>query len=511
MFSLAITLLLVSVIALVLRKHARRSSTRNRSIAIVVLGDIARSPRMMRHALSFADQQWYVSVFAYGGSKPPTNLLQHPKIQLVNLPEFPDWISSILPRILFVLVIGPLKALYLSASLIWTLLFKATSSSHIMVQNPPAIPTLPMVQLARLILGSKLIIDWHNTAYSILALKLGSERHPMARLAKWIEATFGKHATLHLFVTEAEKSALSQLWGLRGVKKVFYDRPPKSFCRLTVPEIHTFFGRSSFNYDPILQEMFIGSTSALDKETLLSIEGNGTVQMKADRPALLVSSTSWTIDEDFNVLIEALSIYSRARKNKPKSLPKLMCLITGKGPLKEHYLAAISEQSREEGWQEIGIVCQSVWFDEPEDYRKLLGAADLGISLHQSSSGLDLPMKVVDMFGCGLPVCARNFNCLAELVKHRQNGLVFDSAVELSEQLEELLTGFDTADQSPSSSGGSTLGGLRNGIQTVVYGSSETTGDKDDALVHQSSVHSRSWSYWEDEWHQHVFEILRTL
>jgi hypothetical protein len=159
MFSLAITLLLVSVIALVLRKHARRSSTRNRSIAIVVLGDIARSPRMMRHALSFADQQWYVSVFAYGGwpfihlvfeviqiiiicllvppglgSKPPTNFLQHPKIQLVNLPEFPDWISSILPRILFVLVIGPLKALYLSASLIWTLLFKATSSSHIMVQ-----------------------------------------------------------------------------------------------------------------------------------------------------------------------------------------------------------------------------------------------------------------------------------------------------------------------------------------------------------------------------------------
>ncbi|KAA1107424.1 mannosyltransferase [Puccinia graminis f. sp. tritici] len=54
-----------------------------------------------------------------------------------------------------------------------------------MVQNPPAIPTLPIVQLVRLMIGSKLVIDWHNTAYSILALKFGTERHPMVRLAKW--------------------------------------------------------------------------------------------------------------------------------------------------------------------------------------------------------------------------------------------------------------------------------------------------------------------------------------
>lgn len=51
-------------------------------------------------------------------------------------------------------------------------------------QNPPAIPTLPVVKLASLLRGSKVMIDWHNTGYSVLALRLG-ETHPVVKLAKW--------------------------------------------------------------------------------------------------------------------------------------------------------------------------------------------------------------------------------------------------------------------------------------------------------------------------------------
>lgn len=75
-----------------------------------------------------------------------------------------------------------------------------------------------------------------------------------------------------------------------------------------------------------------------------------------------------------------------------------------------------------------------------------LGCADVGVSLHQSSSQLDLPIKVLDMFGAGLPVCSRfypwllpvvllhfdmHYSLASELVKSDVNGFVFATPEEL--------------------------------------------------------------------------------
>lgn len=128
--------------------------------------------------------------------------------------------------------------------------------------------------------------------------------------------------------------------------------------------------------------------------------------MRPDRPALIVSSTSWTPDEDFTVLISALDTYQRLLQNN-RSLPRLLVLVSGKGgPLLSSFLSTVHEREASGTWTSITV--RTTWL-AMEDYPVFLGSADVGVSLHGSSSGLDLPMKVVDLFGCGVPVLARNF------------------------------------------------------------------------------------------------------
>ena len=85
---------------------------------------------------------------------------------------------------------------------------------------------------------------------------------------------------------------------------------------------------------------------------------------------------------------------------------------------------------------------KSIWL-ESDDYPKLLGCADLGVCLHYSSSGYDLPIKVVDMFSSALPVCAVRYDTINELVKENKNGLLFQTCDELSEQLYSFIDDFN--------------------------------------------------------------------
>ena len=76
-----------------------------------------------------------------------------------------------------------LKAIYLTLSLLLTLLFTLPVPGHVLVQNPPSIPTLIVVYFYTLLTSSRFIIDWHNYGFTILALKSGPQ-HFLVKLCK---------------------------------------------------------------------------------------------------------------------------------------------------------------------------------------------------------------------------------------------------------------------------------------------------------------------------------------
>ncbi len=98
-----------------------------------------------------------------------------------------------------------------------------------------------------------------------------------------------------------------------------------------------------------------------------------------------------------------------------------MILVTGDGARRAEF------ERRFAGLPARRIQLRARWL-EPDDYPRVVGSADLGLCLHRSSSGLDIPMKVADLFGAGVPVCALDYGaCLAERVRHGDNGLLFST------------------------------------------------------------------------------------
>jgi len=384
-------------------------------VGVVVLGDLGRSPRMGYHALSLANQGYQVELIGYAGSELPERIRTNENIRVkcIRQPNLPP----IFPKLVAYLF----KALLQSAYLLECLPVIAKLDT-ILVQTPPGIPSLPVLSVYSFLKGTRLVIDFHNYSHTILAMSCGPT-HPLVKLTRILEELFGRTASAAFCVTKAMKADLAENWGIEA--NVLYDRPPDKFRPITQEEKHGLFERLSVDY-PELGGREEGSTRFTKLE-------DGKATLRSDRPGLLVSSTSWTEDEDFSILLDALVTYEARKENE--DLPELLCVITGKGELKEFYLNKISKL----GLKNVRVL--TPWLTA-EDYPLMLAAADIGVSLHTSSSGLDLPMKVVDMFGCGLPVAAKGFPALGELVEDGKTGDIFETSEDLANIITSHFKGF---------------------------------------------------------------------
>lgn len=340
-------------------------------------------------------------------------LREHPNVTLTALPSMPkSWQTS--DKVLFLLT-APVKVLFQAWTLWSTLSYKTRPSQWMLVQNPPSIPTLIIVLAVCRLRNTKLVIDWHNFGYSILSMKLGSD-HPLVRVSRLYELGLARYAYCHIAVTDAMCDVLKRDFGLGNVQAL-HDRPAPLFQILSEAQKHKFL-------------------------TSCDLTSGIVEQILAKKIRLVVSATSWTADEDFSVLLSAMYEYSASATSDMPHLPELLVIVTGKGPLKSYYLRQIEQGERQQKLEMVRV--RTAWLSF-EDYASLLGAADLGVSLHTSSSGVDLPMKVVDMFGAGLPVLGySNFKAWSELVKEDFNGLGFANSEQMAAKLKSL---FDPTDQ----------------------------------------------------------------
>lgn len=298
---------------------------------------------------------------------------------------------------------------------LWRTLRALPPPDLVIVQNPPAFPTLVVTWFSLRRRGVRFVIDWHNLGYTLLRLRLG-QWHPAVRLARWFERRDARRVDANLCVSRGLARFLETRFGVKEAH-VLYDRPAASFAAVDRA------GREQYR-----QALF----------ARLGVRG-GVV-------GFIVCPTSWTEDEDFDVVIDAaLMLEERIRGWEAA------------GPSRRF------PQSRRPGDGRWSAPC-----GVRTPVRRIAGAPRaapdalagarrlparrrqrrfLGLCLHRSSSGLDIPMKIADLFGAGVPVCALDYGAsLAERVRHGDNGLLFSRPRQLADLLFDLFETFP-ADQ----------------------------------------------------------------
>jgi beta-1,4-mannosyltransferase len=378
---------------------------------VVALGDLGRSARMQYHAHALSALGIDVDLVGFEGTPLSRAIGEDPRITIHRLST--SNLRHGVPGLGYA-PFAVIDSLRIALRLRRTLK-KLAKPELVIVQDPPAFPTLTVVRRALVRKGVRFVIDWHNIGYTVLGLRLG-QWHPAVRLARWSERREAKHANAHLTVSRGLAEFLKSRFGFKDAT-VLYDRPAAIFSPMARTDRERY------------------------RQALLTRLG-----IHSSLVGFLVCPTSWTEDEDFDVVIDAvLRLEDRIRgweaAGRSRRFPDIVILVTGDGARRTEF------ERRFAGLPARRVHLRARWL-EPEDYPRVVGSADLGLCLHRSSSGLDIPMKVADMFGAGVPVCALDYGAtLAERVRHGSNGLLFSTAEQLANVLFDLFETFPADDQ----------------------------------------------------------------
>eukprot|EP00667_Euglena_gracilis_P010409 EG_transcript_10598 len=381
-------------------------------VAVVVIGEFARSPRMMYHSLSLAsDGETEVYLVGFSGLPLAADVATHPRIRADFLVRPLDPGPSL--RKSFFLLATVLRVILQLFQFLHVLLWRLPRLDAMLVQTPPAVPLLVLAHLVCWLRGTCLVIDWHNLGFTLL--EVDRRPKPLIAVYKFVEQTFGQGASANFCVSKSMQQWLQSHWGVGAT--VLYDKPQAIFHEYSAADTHELFTKSNGDLlvPNTLQPRFCADSTPF---TVKAADGQLRRRALGESEAmgLVVSSTSWTADEDFGILLRALQRYDTAAVECPQ-LPPLLVVVTGNGPRRQFY------EEQMAALQLRAVHFRTGYLKQFRDYAILLASAHVGVSLHISSSGIDLPMKVVDMLGCRLPVVALAFPALPELLADGVTGL----------------------------------------------------------------------------------------
>ncbi|MGC4084945.1 MAG: glycosyltransferase [Vicinamibacterales bacterium] len=374
---------------------------------VLALADLGKSARMQYHARALAASGVEVDLVGYEGTGLPRAILDDTRITVHRVvPSSLRYRQTSGVMYAFVAVFDTLRV----AARLWRLLRSLAPADLVLMQNPPAFPTLATSWLALHRKGVRFVVDWHNLGYTVLRQRLG-RWNPAVRLARWYERRDARRVDANICVSRGMAAWLEAKFDVPR-PTVLYDRPASVFAPIERGERERF------------------------KQALY-----GRLGVRLGGNALIVCPTSWTEDEDFDLVVDAVNHLEERIRGWEAAAPNrrftdIVILVTGDGERRTRFERLFA------GLPARRVQLRTRWL-EPEEYPRVVGSADLGLCLHRSSSGLDIPMKVADLFGAGVPVCALDYGaCLAERVRHGDNGLLFSTARQLADVLFDLFEGF---------------------------------------------------------------------
>jgi beta-1,4-mannosyltransferase len=371
-------------------------------MAVIAIGDLGRSPRMLNHALELARSGAAVDLVGLEGEAVAAAVATHPRIRLHRLRAF-ERLRSRRGRLAFA-GLAVVRQLLLAAQLAWVLAARLRRVEVLLVQNPPAFPALPLALAHRRWRRAQIVLDWHQTTAAMLELRFRRWRR-RTRLVAWlgrVEGRLARHADDHLCVGEALGDHLRRHWGIDAA--VVPDLAPERFAlALAAHSPH-----AGAMHGP---------------------------------PPVVIAPSGWSADDDFDLFFAALqewdTLLSQRADHRP--VPHARLLLTGRGERRAEVEAALRQAS----WRHLEV--QTAWFS-PEEYPAALAGADLGLSLHASAGGLDVPIKLCELLACGVPVLCLDYGpAVRERIRDGVNGRLFSSAVGLATLLDELLGAFPDA------------------------------------------------------------------